>query len=112
MADYRMNTPVIAGRETIWYKMLKSLYRFNKPVHKKEWLFMTAIPFSDKKPKITKTAYGSRSKWSYRHWRGLYPAMFKQFQWMGLVHYNCKTKMWYLHKPEYRALCKQLSVKP
>ncbi len=112
MSDYKMNKPTIAGQETLWYRTLIAMYKADKPLSKKEWLTLAEVSFSDEKPKITKTAYGSRSEWSYRHWRGLYPAMFKHFQFLNLVYYNCKSKKWYMNRKRYELFCRELKVSP
>lgn len=108
-----MNTPIIAGKETLWYRTLRALYRANKPVHKKEWLDLAKISYSDDNPlEITNERGHKRTKWSYRHWRGLYPAMFKHFQWFKLVRYSHKENRWHLNKLEYEIYCKKLNVEP
>lgn len=113
MSDYKMNTPIIVGKETLWYRTLRAIYLANKPLRKKEWLDLAKISYSDEDPLEIVSEFGcKRTKWSYRHWRGLYPSMFKHFQWFGLVHYDCKTKTWHLHRPEYKMYCKNLGVKP
>lgn len=108
-----MNTPIIIGKETLWYRTLRAIYLADRPLRKKEWLTLANISFSDEKPKeiIDELGY-KRTSWSYRHWRGLYPAMFKHFQWFGLVGYDCKTKEWSLNKLEYIKFCEKLNVKP
>lgn len=112
MSDYKMNTPIIAGNETLWYRTLIAIYSANKSLRKKEWLKAAKIQYSDFPPKIEKGALGLHSRWSYRHWRGLYPAMFKHFQRLNLVSYNCKTKMWSMNRTQYESFCKNLSVSP
>ena len=113
MPDYKMNTPVITGKETLWYRTLIAIYLANKPLHKKEWLKAAKIKFSDEPPIFTTVGYGiTRSRWSYRHWRGLYPAMFKHFQRLELVSYNCKERKWTINKAQYKSFCKNLRVDP
>jgi hypothetical protein len=112
MSDYKMNRPIIAGQETLWYRTLRAIYLADKPLSKKEWLILAHISFSDEKPETTKTPYGIKSKWSYRHWRGLYPAMFKHFQRLKLVNYNCKEKKWSMNRLDYKIFCLDLNVKP
>jgi hypothetical protein len=114
MPDYKMNRPMITGKETLWYRTLRAIYLANKPLKKKEWLALADIPFSDEPPKMMKSLYGGsiRSKWSYRHWRGLYPAMFRHFQRLKLVSYNCKTKKWSMNSSNYEIFCLSLNVRP
>jgi hypothetical protein len=112
MPDYKMNTPIRAGQETLWYRTLRAIYKADKPLSKKEWLTLANVSYSDFPPQIEKDVLGIHSRWSYRHWRGLYPAMFKHFQYLKLVSYNCKTKKWSMNKPDYKIFCLSLNIEP
>lgn len=107
-----MNTPIRGGEETLWYQTLRALYRANKPLRKKEWLKAAGISYSELSPIIQKDVLGTHSRWPYRHWRGLYPAMFKHFQYLRLVKYNCKEKTWEMNRLEYKLFCLILNVEP
>lgn len=112
MSDYKMNRPIICGEETLWYRTLRAIYKENRPLRKKEWLKAADISYSDCPPHIEKDTLGIHSRWSYRHWRGLYPAMFKHFQILKLTYYNPKDKNWYMNRNEYEKFCRKLRVKP
>ncbi len=112
MSDYKMNKPIVAGQETLWYRTLIAIYEANKPLSKKEWLKAAKISYSDFPPKIEKDALGIHSRWSYRHWRGLYPAMFKHFQRLNLVEYDCRSKKWIMNRMHYESFCRTLGVSP
>lgn len=112
MSDYKMNTPVRGGQEVLWYRTLRALYLANRPLSKKEWLTAAGISYSDFPPKQEKDVLGIHTRWSYRHWRGLYPAMFKHFQWLKLVRYNCREKKWTMDRLSYRIFCLSLNVEP
>jgi hypothetical protein len=113
MSDYKMNRPIIADQETLWYRTLRAIYKANKPLHKKEWLKAANVKFSEESPIFTTAGYGiTKSRWPYRHWRGLYPAMFKHFQRLKLVNYNCKEKKWSMNRLDYKIFCLSLNIKP
>jgi hypothetical protein len=107
MSDYKMNKPIVGNKKTLWYKTLIAIYKANKPLCKKEWLKAANISFSDEKPIFSSTG---NSQWSYRHWRGLYPAMFKHFQYLDLVFYSTKDKKWYMNRKNYEKFCKNLCI--
>jgi hypothetical protein len=118
MSGYKMNMPVKAF-PTIWYRMLRAIYKANKPLHKKEWFTLARVHFSDsvsvvhKDFKYLQVLLGEpKTRYSYRHWKGLYPDMFKAFQWRNLVKYDSKERKWNINKRNYESFCSTLNVKP
>jgi hypothetical protein len=117
MSGYMLNKPVLAGKETKWYRMLKAIYKANRPLHKKEWFSLAGIEYSDKVTRSIKNSLSflldfelRGSKYSYRHWKGLYPDLFKEFQYQNLVHYDPQIKKWKMDRPVYEAFCRRLQI--
>lgn len=121
MSGYKLNRPVLGGVETKWYRMLRAIYKANQPLHKKEWFALAEIPFSDQAPKIG--VFGGQmgiedglyepyrsSKWPYRHWKGLYPDLFKELQRQHLIEYDPKIKKWKLNRFRYKLFCDHLNI--
>ena len=92
MASYRFNTPIVGGKFTLWFRTLLALYESQRPLRKKEWLTATGIQFSDET--VLSGRWKGSKKYSYRHWRGLYPDMFARFRGRGWVEYDREACTW------------------
>lgn len=89
MSYYRLNTPVRAGKKTKWYRLLEAIAKTRLPfIHKVVWLSLADVEFSNENPIVYDKRCRQKTRWSYRHWRGIYPALFSKFRRTGLVIYE------------------------